>query len=160
MLIDFKSGQTGIVLRVKLRDSSVSTGAGKTGLTGSSSGLIISTIADNEASATTYTQAASHIQTISTLGTFAAPTSGDCRFGEVDSTNHPGIYELQIDNSRFAVSGAKSLLISISGVTNLAQCDVCVPLRAIDPYDAVHGGMSAIPNASRRRSQRTIDRRL
>jgi hypothetical protein len=148
VLISYKNGQTSVVLRVKLRDSSVSTGAGKTGLTGSSSGLIISTIADNEATATTYTQAATHIQTISTLGTFAAPSASNCRFGEVDSTNHPGVYELQIADARFAVSSAKSLLISISGVTNLAQTDVCVPLRSVDPYDGVHGGMSALPNTA------------
>ena len=77
MLISYKNGQTSAILRVKLLDSSVSTGAGKTGLTGSSSGLIISSIADNEASATVYTQAASHIQTISTLGTFAAPSASN-----------------------------------------------------------------------------------
>ena len=139
MLYDFINGQTSVVLRVKLRDSTSSSGAGLTGLTYSSSGLIISTIADVEASATAYTVAASHIQTIATLGTFAAPSASNCRFKEVDSTNHPGLYELQIADARFAVTNAKSLTISLSGATNLAQCDVVIPLRAVNPYLATFG---------------------
>ncbi len=148
MLIDYKSGQTSIILRVKILNSSVTTGAGLTGLTNASTGLIISTIADNEASATAYTVAASHIQTIATLGTFAAPSASNCRFGEVDSTNHKGVYEIQIADARFAVSNAKSVLVSISGATNCAETDVVIPLRSVDPYDGVHFGMSALPNTS------------
>lgn len=134
MLISYSNGQTSVVLRVKIRNSSVSTGAGLTGLAYNSSGLIISTIADNEASATTYTVAGSTIETITTLGTFAAPTATKCRFKEVDSTNHKGVYEIQIADARFAVSGAKSLLISILGATNAAECDVVIPLTTVNPY--------------------------
>ncbi len=148
MLISYQRGQGSIVLRVKILDSAASTGAGKTGLTSSSSGLIISTIADNEASATVYTQAGSTIETISTLGTYAAPTATKCRFKEVDSTNHKGIYEIQIADARFAVSSAKSLLISISGVTDAAETDALIPLTDFNPYDAVHGGLSALPNTA------------
>jgi len=68
-------------------DSTSTTGGAKTGLTFSSSGLIISTIADNESTATAYTQAGSTTETITTLGTFAAPTATKCRFKEVDATN-------------------------------------------------------------------------
>ncbi len=135
-MMPIKNGQTSVVLRVKLLDSSSTVGAGLTGLTSASSGLIISTIADNEASATAYTVAGSTIETITTLGTYAAPTATKCRFKEVDSTNHKGIYELQIANARFAVSSAKSLLISILGATNLAQADFVVPLVSDDPYVA------------------------
>lgn len=152
MLIDYQLSQTSIVLRVKVRDTT--SGNGKTGLATSSggnittSGLIIAAIADVEASTTAYTVAATHVQTIATLGTFAAPTSSCCRWGEVDSTNHKGIYELQLDNSRYAVSSAKSLTVSISGVSGMFDCDVVIPLRATNPYDGVHGGMSALPNAA------------
>jgi hypothetical protein len=58
MLQTFKNGQGSIVLRVKLLDSSSTTGAGLTGLTSASASLIISTIADNEATATAYTRPA------------------------------------------------------------------------------------------------------
>jgi hypothetical protein len=148
MLIDYTLGQTSIVLRVKILNSSVTTGAGLTGLTNASSGLIISTIADNESSATTYTVAGSTIDTITTLGTYATPTATHCRFKEVDSTNHKGVYEIQIADARFAVSNAKSLLISVLGATNAAETDCVIPLRSVNPYDGVHGGMSALPNTA------------
>lgn len=148
MLIGYKRGQGSIVLRVKILNSSVSTGAGLTGLTSASSGLIISTIADNEATATAYTVAASNVETITTLGTYAAPTANKCRFKEVDATNHKGVYEIQIADARFAVSSAKSLLVSVSGATNAAETDVVIPLRDLDPFDVVRAGLTALPNVA------------
>lgn len=148
MLVDYKRGATSIILRVKIRDSTVATGAGKTGLTSSSSGLIISTIANNESTPTVYAQASSNIETITTLGTYAAPTASKCRFKEVDATNHKGIYEIQLADARFAVANARTLLISISGVTGMAETDVLIPLRDVDPYDAVRFGLTALPNAA------------
>lgn len=136
MLQTFKNGQASVVLRVKLLDSSSTTGAGLTGLTSASSGLIISTIADNEATATAYTVAGSTVETITTLGTYAAPTATKCRFKEVDATNHKGVYELQFANARFAVASSKSLLVSVAGATNLAQADFVVQLQSDDPYVA------------------------
>ena len=148
MLIGYRRGQGSIILQVKILNSSVSTGAGLTGLSNTSSGLIIATRADTESTSTAYTVAASNVETITTLGTYQAPTSGKCRFREVDSTNHKGIYELQFADARFAVSGAKSLLISISGATNAAETDVVIPLRDLDPFDAVRAGLTALPNVA------------
>lgn len=139
MLISYKLGQGSIILRVKILDSAATTGAGKTGLTSASSGLIISTIANNEATATAYTVAGGLIETIATLGTYAAPTSGKCRFKEVDATNHKGVYEIHIADARFAVSSAKSILVSISGATDAAECDALIPLVQLDPYEAMRG---------------------
>jgi len=135
-LISYTHDQNSIILRVKIIDSSVSTGAGKTGLTSASSGLIISTIADNEASATAYTVTGSTIETITTLGTYAAPTATKCRFKEVDATNHKGVYEIQIADARFAVASAKYIIVSISGATDSAEVDVIIPLTQVDPYFA------------------------
>ena len=136
MLQTFKNGQGSIVLRVKLLDSSSTTGAGLTGLLFSSTGLIISTIADNEATATAYTAAGSTTETITTLGTYAAPTATKCRFKEVDATNHKGVYEFQFADARFAVASAKSVLVSVLGATNLQQADFVVQLQSDDPYVA------------------------
>jgi len=86
-----------------------------TGLTSSSAGLIISTICDNEATATAYTQAAGNIETISAIGTYAAPSSGKIRFAEVDATNHPGLYEIQIADARLNVTNSRTLVITCSG---------------------------------------------
>lgn len=147
MLIDYHLGQGSIVLRVKLRQDTTgaSPGKGFTGATSSSTGLKVSTIADNEGTATTYTSAGSTIETIATLGTFVTPTATKCRIKEVDATNHPGVVELQIDNARYAVSSAKSLMVSITGISGLMDCDVLVPLRTIDPYSASFGITSNIP---------------
>lgn len=147
MLISYHRGQTGIVLRVKIRNSSVSTGAGLTGLTYASSGLRIGTIADNEATSTAYTVAGSTIETITTLGTYQTPTATKCRFKEVDATSHPGIYEVQLANARYAVASAKSLIVSISGATNAAECDVTIPLTDVDPYDAAAFGLTRLDAA-------------
>ena len=147
-LISYKRGQGSIVLRVKILNSAATNGSGLTGLTNASSGLIIAAIADNEATTTAYTVAGSNVETISTLGTYAAPTSGKCRFKEVDSTNHKGVYEIHLADARYAVSGAKSLLVSISGATNAAETDVVIPLQDLDPYDAVRAGLTALPNVA------------
>jgi len=133
-LISYKHSQTSIILRVKILDSAATTGAGKTGRTEASAGLIISTIANNEAAATTYTATSLTIETIAILGTYAAPTATMCRFQEVDSTNHKGVYEIQIADARFAIASAKSLLVSILGATDAAETDVLIPLTQTDPY--------------------------
>lgn len=131
MKLAVKNGVTSLILRVKILDTAVTTGAGKTGLSHSSSGLIVSTIADNEATATAYTQAASNVETITTLGTFAAPTASKCRFREVDATNHPGLYEIHIANARWAVSSARFVIISISGLSGAAQVDAEIQLDPV-----------------------------
>lgn len=136
MLHTFKNGQGSIIIRAKLLDSSSTTGAGLTGLLFSSTGLIISTIADNEATATAYTAAGSTTETITTLGTYAAPTATKCRFKEVDATNHKGLYEFQFADARFAVASAKSMIVSVLGVTNLQQADFLIQLQTDDPYVA------------------------
>lgn len=142
-----KRGATSNILRVFLQDSTVTTGAGKTGLGISSTGLIISTIADNEATATTYTAAGSTIETVTTLGTYAAPTATKCRFREVDATNFPGVYEIQIADARFAVANSTQLLISVQA-TGIAPVYTEYQLVAIDLMDTVRLGLTALPNVA------------
>lgn len=142
-----KRGATSNITRVFLQDSASTTGAGKTALTSTSSGLIISTIADLEATATTYTSAATNVETITTLGTFAAPTAGKCRFKEVDATNFPGVYEIQIADARFAVANSTQLLISIQ-CTGVAPVYVEYQVIAVDLLDTVRLGLTAIPNVA------------
>src|SRR5690348_2831482 len=103
MLIDYKFSSGGVVVRFKIRDASSSSGAGLKSLNTASTGLRIAATADSEAAATSYTAAGGTIDTIATLGTYAAPTTGHCRFKEFDPTNHPGWYEFHFETSRFAV---------------------------------------------------------
>lgn len=121
---------------------------GVTGLSSSSSGLIISTVTDNEATATVYTQAASNIETITTLGTYAAPTSGKCRFREVDATNHPGLYEFQFADARFAVANSSRLAISVSGATGLAATGVHYEVDLLAQADVINWGGTAVASAA------------
>lgn len=142
-----KFGATSNLIRFVLKNKS--TGQGLTGLSSSTSGIIISSIADNEASATTYTQAGSTIESITTLGTFAAPTSTKCRFKEVDATNHPGLYEFQIADARFAVSSSKRLVVSVGdGGSTILNADYEIELVQFDPFDSVRMGQTALPNAA------------
>jgi hypothetical protein len=109
---NYKDGTSSVILRVRVSDTSSTIGGGKTGVAHDSSGLYISAIADNEPTTTSYASSGSTIESITTLGTYAAPTSGKCRFKEVDSTYHPGIYEIQLANTRFN-TGARSLIVSV-----------------------------------------------
>lgn len=115
----FGLNPTSVLFRRKLIHSS--TGQGLTGLTGASTGLVISTIKANEATATAYTASGVTIETIATLGTYVAPTSGRCRFREVDAINHPGLYEFHFADARLAATSR--LYVSVLGAANLLQAD-------------------------------------
>jgi hypothetical protein len=114
--------------------------SGLTGLTPFSTGLVISTAADNESVPVAYTAADGTIEEIAALGTYAAPTAGKCRFGEYDPVGHPGLYELQLSDARLAVAFAKGLTVSFSGAgvmtgqygTFTVQLDAPVDLMKID----------------------------
>lgn len=137
----FKNGQTSVILRVKFLDSTSTTGAGLTGLTSASAGLIIATASDVEAATTAYTVAGSTIEAVTTLGTYLAPTATKCRFKEFDATNHKGVYEIQLADARYAIANAKSLIVSWSGATNLVQGEMHIPLNQIDPYSTFQLGV-------------------
>lgn len=106
------NGATSVVLTINCYDST--TGAPKTsGLTNATSGLLIAARADVEATTTVYSASGGQIDTITTLGTYQAPASGHCRFAMVDATNHPGLFEIHLANSRWAVSGATQLDVTV-----------------------------------------------
>jgi hypothetical protein len=139
-------GGTSNIVRFKLRSSV--TGLGLTGLAYNTSGLIISTTCDVEATATTYTAAGPTIQAVSTLGTFSTPTASYCRFSQYDATNHPGLYEFQFANARFAVTNAKRLVVTVSGAASLLDGSYEIDLLQYNPYDAVRLGLTGLPPAA------------
>jgi hypothetical protein len=143
-----KNGQTSYKFRVELIDSASALAAGMTGLTFSTTGLSIATICDNESAATVYTSAGATIETIASLGTYAAPTATKIRFKEVDGTNMPGLYEIQIADARLAVANARSIRITII-CPNMVQRDVRILLTAgFDLSDTVRAGLTALPNVA------------
>src|SRR5579872_3026912 len=121
--------QNGIA-RLGLMDNTSSSGGALIGLTNASTGLIISTINDIEAAPTVYTSAGSTIDSIATLGSYAAPAAGHCAFKQLDSTNHPGVYELQLANARYAVANAGYILVTIQ-----APASKCSPEHFMIDHD-------------------------
>lgn len=138
MVYPIKVGSTSQRILVFIQDSSLTTGAGKTGLaynTGSLTAYYLRSDAGN-ANATSITLATA------TKGTW---TSGG--FVEYDATNMPGVYELGIPNAALA-SGASYVVIMLKGAASMAPCTILIPLLAYDPFDAVRLGLSALPNAA------------
>lgn len=136
-------GRTSYKTVVKLYDSV--TLLEKTGLTNASSGLSITVRADNETAGTTYTGA--NIGTITTIGTWADPTAGKINIKEVSSANAPGHYEIHFENARLSVANSQKLYVIIL-CTGVKQQDFEIQLTSLDPYDAVRGGWTALPNAA------------
>lgn len=132
-----KFGSISNIFRIKIFDSSSVEGAGLIGLSSSSSGLIISLIGSSEATTTAYTASGSLIETITTLGVYQAPTSGKIRFKEVDSTNHPGLYEVHTADAKSAISGSNELIMEILGAVNVVEKIVRIKLDANIVSDVV-----------------------
>lgn len=108
-------GTASVILRVLVRDAT--TLARKTGLTSATAGLVIGTVCDVEAASTKYRASSGEIDSVTVLGTYEPPVANHCRFRELDPTNHPGIYEVHLNNLRYNVSGARTLRVTVSGAS-------------------------------------------
>jgi hypothetical protein len=131
-------GATSVLCRIFLQDSSSTTGAGLTGLTSGSAGLVCYRARDDDGNAggTAITLSA---------GTRGTWSSGG--FVEKDATNMPGVYEFGIPNAAIA-TGTRSVIIMFKGATNLAPLPLEIELTGWDNQDAVHGGMTCLPNTA------------
>jgi hypothetical protein len=129
-------GTTSKLLKIFVQDSSATTGIGLSGLTNASGSLIGYYIREGDSSATAISIVSA------TVGTF---TSGG--FKEVDASHMKGVYEIGIPDAAIA-SGAKSVLVMLSGATNMAPVLLEIELTATDNQDSTRGGMSALPNGS------------
>lgn len=121
-----KKGTTSRRLQIHIGDSSVTTGAGLTGL------------AFNTASLTAYyfrdgaTSAVQISLVTATLGTWV---SGG--FVVVDGTNLPGVYELSIPDAALA-TGSTRCLVVLKGATNMRPCVIEID---IVEFDLVSGSL-------------------
>lgn len=136
MKIIRKAGQTSVIEDIFIGNSSVSTGAGLTGLTNSSSGLTCYYKRKGSASWTSVSLVSA------TTGTW---TSGG--FKEGDATNAPGAYELHLPNAVVA-AGVESVVVLLKGATNMVPVELEIQLVPWDPQDSVRLGITALPNAS------------
>lgn len=132
----FQHSSTSNIVRIFIEDTSKTGTDASIGLTGvayDTTGLELHHICDTESADTDYTAAGSTIEDISTLGTFAAPTATKVRFKAVDGTDMPGVYEVQLANARFAVSNARSCILSWKGVANMRAGFKEIPLLSAQP---------------------------
>lgn len=130
------AGTTSKTLKIFVQDSSVTTGAGLTGLTNASGSLTGYYVREGA-------NAAASISIVSaTLGTW---TSGG--FIVVDGTNMPGLYEIGIPDAAIA-AGAKSVVVMYKGATNMAPVVLEIELTAVDNQTATNFGLSALPTAN------------
>lgn len=136
MKLAFKAGTTSKDINIFIQDSSVSTGAGLTGLAYNSGSLTAYYHRQGASSATAIALATK------TVGTWA--TGG---FVAVDGTNMPGVYELGIPDAALA-SGATWVIIMLKGASNMAPVVLEIELTAWDNQNATTGGLSALPNAA------------
>lgn len=133
---EIKAGATSQTIDVFIQDSSVSTGAGLTGLV------------YNTASLTAYyRKGATGTPTAITLATQTvggAYSSGG--FVAVDGTNCPGQYRLDLPNAMVDTAGMVTLYLR--GATNMAPCVMEIEVAAVDKFDGVRYGLTALPNAA------------
>lgn len=143
------AGQQSNMVRIFIKDSSKTDGSGLSTLLFSTTGLVIDIFADTAASggASAYhykSAATATIQDIgssgSTCGTYSAPSAANIRFAPVDTTNLPGVYELQILDSLIQY-GVRSLKGKVSGPTNCAI--TWFEIEIADPSQGVRMALSA-----------------
>lgn len=125
-------GSTSVIRHIFIMDSTSTTGAGKTALAYNTAGISAYYIYPG-GTANSLT-----LETISTLGTYSAPTSGAyMRFKEVDATNLPGFYELHFHNDWFSVANARTGgIVQIKGATGMAPVNFEFDVIGFDIQDA------------------------
>lgn len=131
-----KAGATKQTVDVFIQDSTSTTGAGKTGLAYNSEGLKAYYRKGATGSATAITLATQ------TVG--GAYSSGG--FVEIDATNMPGLYRLDVPNAAIDTAGSVSLMLS--GATGMAPLPLELQVVAVDLEDGVRLGLTALPNAA------------
>lgn len=131
-----KAGATSQSIYVEILDSTSTTGGRKTGLVYNSAGL------------TAYYALVGASAVQITLATLAAANSAwsSGGFKEVDATNMPGVYRLDVPNA--ALASGPGVVITLKGATGMVQVSVEIQLVAIDLQDAVRLGLTALPNAA------------
>lgn len=125
-------------MNIFIQDSTKTDGSGLAGLLFNSAGL------------TAYYSfaGASATSTAITLATLSAVTSSwsSGGFKELDGTNMKGAYRLDLPNAVLAGSSGRSVLVYLSGATNMAPCVLEIELTATDNQDGVHFGLTSLPN--------------
>jgi hypothetical protein len=128
-----KAGATSQSIYIEVLDSTSTTGGRKTGL------------AYNTSSLTAYYVRAGGSATAITLATLAAANSAYSSggFKEVDATNMPGVYRLDIPDAAIAAS-VSSVVVTIKGATGMVQVSKEIVLTALDLQTALPSNFATL----------------
>jgi hypothetical protein len=135
------AGTTSQIVNVFAQDTTLQTGAGKTGLTNASFACYYKRNLGASSVAVTLDASSGVI-----LGTYEPVIASHGAIKEIDSANMPGLYEFQIPNNALA-SGADNVTLMLTG-TGIRVAPIDIELTGWNNQDAVHGGMSALPNTA------------
>lgn len=99
----------------------------------STTGARRTAIAHNAAGLTAYYVRNRGVATVISLASLAAADSAhsDGGWREIDATNAPGLYRLDLPDAAVA-SGADSVVVTVKGAANMVQVDVEIQLVALD----------------------------
>jgi len=125
MKLEIQAGATSVSVNVFIQDSSSTTGAGLTGLAFNSAGL------------TAYYALPRAAPVAIALATLAAVTSAYSSggFKELDSSNMPGWYRLDIPDA--ALASGRFVSLHLKGATNMAPLPMEIALTGWDPLTGV-----------------------
>jgi hypothetical protein len=131
-----KKGATSQIFQVFIQDSSVTTGAGLTGLAFNTAGLTAYYHRDTAAGAVAMALVTMTVGTFTSLG-----------FKEIDSVNMPGWYQFCPPDAAF-VTGASTVGFHLQGATNMVQTPIEVDLDSQVDMVAINGGATDGYNAT------------
>jgi hypothetical protein len=135
MKLSITVGSTSQTVNILVLDSSSTSGAGLTGLVYNSGSLVAYYVLPRAAAAAI---------TLATQTVTGAYSSGG--FVEISSSNVPGLYRLDIPDA--ALASGRFVTIMLKGAANMAPVALEIELTGWNNQDAVHGGMSALPNTA------------
>ncbi len=131
-----KAGATDQTVDIFIQDSSSTTGAGKTGLAYNTASLVCY-----------YRKGATGSATALTLATqTVGGAHSDGGFVEIDATNMPGMYRLDLSDT--IVATGPYVTIMLKGASGMAPVVAELELVAVNPFDGVRYGLAALPNAA------------
>jgi hypothetical protein len=130
MKLILKKGTTSYRANVFIQNSSLTTGAGLTGLVYNSAGLTAYQVRPGSAAAAI---------TLATQTVTGAFSSGG--FVEVDATNMPGVYRFDIPDAVLA-TGVDQAVVMLKGATNMAPCPIEIVLTGADLMSTTNLGLS------------------
>ncbi len=142
--IDVVAGATSVSILAFIQDSSSTTGQGLAAVAPAGGSLLSGTTAYYSFTGTSAAAVAISLSVLATVG--AAWSSAG--IVTLDDVHMKGWVRIDLPNAALAASSGRSVAIHIYGGTNMAPCPILIQLTGWNNQDAVHGGMSALPNTA------------